>query len=590
MSVQHGGDIIAERLKNRGIPYIFTLCGGHISPILTGARALGIDVIDVRDEATAVFAADAVARMTGLPGVAAVTAGPGVTNTITAIKNAQMAQSPVLLFGGTTPTLLKGRGALQDIDQLTLMRPLTKWAVSLKTIADLGPAVDRALEIATTGVPGPVFIEVPVDLLYPEEIVREWFIKESGVKETSGIGARALELYLQAHLLRQFKSPHLPFEFPMPSLPLSFATNVEDQIDKVADMLRHAERPALVVGSQALVNMTPAQAENLAEAIRDLGIPAFLGGTARGLLGQHSDIQFRHKRTRALKESDLAIIAGFPFDFRMGYGRVFGSRTRVVSANLSSEDLTKNRRPDVGLLTHPGEFLMGLADRVRSTSSERATWFTTLKGREDARDQEIAALGEDTAALAEPELVNPMQFFKRLEEKMADDAVIVVDGGDFVATGAYILRPRAPLSWLDPGVFGTLGVGGGFAVGAALCRPDAEIWLIYGDGSSGYSLAEFDTCVRHGLAPIAVIGNDGSWAQIARDQVEILGDDVATTLLRCDYHKVAKGYGAEGILVTKPSQVDRAIDRAKKLAASGKPVVINMHISGTDFRKGSISM
>lgn len=582
---QHGGDIIAERLANRGIPYIFTLCGGHISPILTGAKALGIRVVDVRDEVTAVFAADAVARMTGLPGIAAVTAGPGVTNTVTAIKNAQMAQSPIILFGGTTPTLLKGRGALQDIDQLSLMKPLTKWAVSLKTIADLGPAVDRALQIATSGVPGPVFIEVPVDLLYPEEIVREWFIKESGVQNATGLGARALELYLQAHLLRQFKAPHLPFEIPTPSLPFHFGKNVEDQISEVADQLARAERPALIVGSQALVNMNPDQAEELARAIRTLGLPSFLGGTARGLLGRHSDIQFRHKRSKALKEADLAIVAGFPFDFRLGYGRAFGSRTHVVSANLSSEDLTKNRRPEIGLLTHPGEFLIDLAEQVQASRNKRASWFQVLQEREDARDAEIAAMAEEPA-----ELVNPMHFFLKLEEKMSDDAVIVVDGGDFVATGAYILRPRGPLSWLDPGVFGTLGVGGGFAVGAALSRPDSEIWLIYGDGSSAYSLAEFDTCVRHGLAPIAVIGTDGSWAQIAREQVEILNDDVATTLLRSDYHIVAKGYGAVGILVTKHADIDKALNRAKKLASQGKPVVINLHISGTDFRKGSISM
>ncbi len=208
-----------------------------------------------------------------------------------------------------------------------------------------------------------------------------------------------------------------------------------------------------------------------------------------------------------------------------------------------------------------------------------------LRKREDARDDEIAAKSDPRG-----ELVNPLRFFLRMEEKMADDAILVVDGGDFVATAAYILRPRAPLSWLDPGVFGTLGVGGGFAVGAALSRPGREVWLIYGDGSCAYSLAEIDTCVRHGLAPIAVIGTDASWAQIARDQVDILGDDVGTVLAKTEYHKVAEGYGGVGLLLTKPKKIDETLDEAKRIARSGKPVVVNVHIRKTDFRKGSISI
>jgi acetolactate synthase-like protein len=173
---------------------------------------------------------------------------------------------------------------------------------------------------------------------------------------------------------------------------------------------------------------------------------------------------------------------------------------------------------------------------------------------------------------------------------MASDAVLIVDGGDFVATGSYILRPRGPLSWLDPGVFGTLGVGGGFAVGATLCRPGKEVWLLYGDGSSAYSLSEFDTCVRHGLAPIAVIGNDASWAQIARDQVEILGSPLGTELRRTDYHRVAEGYGAAGLVLSDPNRVDAVIAEAQQIARTGRPVCINVHIRATDFRKGSISI
>jgi acetolactate synthase-1/2/3 large subunit len=578
-----GGAIIGRILASRGVKQLFTLCGGHISPILVGAEANGIRVVDVRDEVSAVFAADAVARMTGVPGVAAVTAGPGVTNTLTAVKNAELAQSPLLIFGGAAATLLKGRGALQDIDQISLMEPITKWAVSIKKVNSIGPTVEKALDLAQEGVPGPVFIEVPIDVLYAEEMVREMFMKESGVKEGKNLSSKALELYMRGHLYRQFHQPHVsmipPARDSLPPKP----TNKSPHLAKVASLLRKAERPALVIGSQALVNCRDAQP--IADAVHALGVPTWLGGMARGLLGRHSDIQFRHKRTAALKEADLVMVAGFPFDFRMGYGRSISSRATLVAANLSSSEMRKNRRPEIPVHMHAGEFLRELGNTAGAGLGPWSDWFDTLRAREVERDEEI-----NEQARAASELVNPLHLFQRIEEKMAEDAVLIVDGGDFVATASYILRPRKPLSWLDPGVFGTLGVGGGFAVGASLVRPGKEVWLIYGDGSSAYSLAEMDTCARHGLAPIAVIGTDGSWAQIAREQVPMLGTDVGTVLNRSAYHEVGQGYGAVGLLLDDAGRIDETLDEAKALAASGKPVVINVHIAGTDFRKGSISV
>ncbi len=580
---QDGGAIIGATLAARGVQQLFTLCGGHISPILIGAKASGIDVVDVRDEVSAVFAADAVARMTGIPGVAAVTAGPGVTNTVTAVKNAQLAQSPLVIFGGAAATLLKGRGALQDIDQISLMESITKWAVSLKTVNSIAPTVEKALDVAKDGVPGPVFIEIPIDLLYAEDLVREMFMKESGVKDAKNLGSKALELYMRGHLYRQFHQPHVTIVPPIrESLPPKPSLK-SPHIDKVASLLQEAERPALVIGSQALVNCR--NPEPLANAVRSLRIPTWLGGTARGLLGRHNETQFRHKRGAALKEADLVIVAGFPFDFRLGYGRSISSRATLVAANLSASEMRKNRRPEIPVHMHAGEFLQSLADTVGGNIGPWNDWFEALRDREAQRDEEIRS-----QAKAPSELVNPLQLFLKMEEKMADDAVLVVDGGDFVATAAYILRPRQPLSWLDPGVFGTLGVGGGFAVGAAKVRPGKEIWLIYGDGSCAYSLAEIDTYVRHGLAPIAVIGTDGSWAQIAREQVPLLGDDVGTVLRRTAYHVAAEGYGAVGLLLDDPSKIDSTLDQAKELAASGKPVVVNVHIASSEFRKGSISM
>jgi acetolactate synthase-1/2/3 large subunit len=578
---QHGGDLIADVLARHGATHLFTLCGGHISPILTGAQARGLRVVDVRDEGNAVFAADAVARMTGAIGVAAVTAGPGVTNTITAVKNAQMAQSPVIVLGGATATLLKGRGSLQDIDQLSLMKPITKWATTVKTVPALAPTIERACELAVEGVPGPVFVEIPVDLLYPESIVRMWYEKEAGLGKGKGIGAKALELYIRGHLYRQFRAPALP-EVHLP-VKLPHLRNGASGLDKAAEALKAAERPVIVVGSQTLVGVK--DPGRLARALGMLGAPVFLAGMARGLLGRTHELQLRHNRGAALKEADVVVVCGFPFDFRLGYGRGISKRATLIAANLSSHELRKNRRPDVAVEMHAGDFLVALADRISSAGDRWRPWLDGLREKEHARDREIAA-----KASGPGELIDPLHFFLRMEEAMADDAVLVVDGGDFVATASYIVRPRAPLSWLDPGVFGTLGVGGGFALGASLVRPGREVWLVWGDGSSAYTLAEFDTYVRHGVAPIAVIGNDASWMQIAREQVEVLGTTLGCDLRRTDYHRVAEGYGGVGLVLTDPARVDATLAEAKAIARTGRPVCINVHLRRSEFRKGSISM
>jgi acetolactate synthase-1/2/3 large subunit len=576
----HGGDIIADVLARHGVTHLFTLCGGHISPILTGAQARGVRVIDVRDEANAVFAADAVARMTGTIGAAAVTAGPGVTNAVTAVKNAEMAQSPVIVFGGATATLLKGRGALQDIDQLSIMKPITKWATAAKTVPGLAAIVERACEIAVAGIPGPVFIEVPVDLLYPEATVREWYAKETGLGRAKGIAAKAVELYIRGHLYRQFRAPAIP-EVHVPTMLPNLRG--DGALDRAAAALDRAERPVIVIGSQALVGVK--DPGRLARAIGVLGAPVFLAGMARGLLGRSHELQLRHRRSEVLKRADAIVVCGFPFDFRLGYGRGLGREATLIAANLSSDELRKNRRPDIAVEMHAGDFLIAMSERLGSAGDRRHGWLGELRDAEAARDAEIRATAQPTG-----ELIDPVQLFLRLEEAMADDAVLVVDGGDFVATASYIVRPRAPLSWLDPGVFGTLGVGGGFALGASLVRPGREVWLLWGDGSSAYTLAEFDSYVRHGVAPIAVIGNDASWSQIAREQVAVLGTSLGCDLRRTDYHKVAEGYGGVGLVLSDPSRIDGVLAEARSIAKTGRPVCINVHLRKTDFRKGSISM
>ena len=581
-SDMNGGHLVGEVLKQHGVQAIFTLCGGHISPILAAAEQREIKVVDVRDEKNAVFAADALARMTGIPGIAALTAGPGLTNTITAVKNAQMAQSPVIVLGGATATILKGRGSLQDIDQMSLMAPHVKWATSCQSVKEIIPNLERAFRISQSGVPGPVFIELPVDLLYDETTIREWYMRETGVDKAKNLGSKALKLYLNHHLGKLFsenenQSVNSPIEPRIPAL------NFQD-LNQAVTWLSKAERPVVVLGSQTLTQA--GKAHLVAKALSAMGIPTYLGGMGRGLLGTSSDIQFRHRRTKALKEADVVLVVGFPFDFRLGYGRSISSKATLISANRCARDLTKNRKPDLAIHADAGDFLIELGHRMPKNYGKWESWIDTLRCNEREREEEITNQAKYTPA----EYVNPLQICQEIEKELDDKSVLIVDGGDFVATASYILRPRSPLSWLDPGVFGTLGVGGGFATGAAVARPDSERWIIYGDGSAAYSLAEFDTFVRHQMPVIAVVGTDASWAQIAREQVEMLGTAVGTTLLRTDYHIVAEGYGGKGVLITQPSEIQPGLKQAKAWYKEGFPVLVNVHIASTDFRKGSISM
>lgn len=577
----NGGDIVASVLAAQGVKVLFTLCGGHISPILVSSKRAGIRVVDVRDEASTVFAADAVARMTGVPGVAAVTAGPGLTNTLTAVENAMLAQTPMVILGGATATMLKGRGALQDIDQIALIKPAVKATFAVNRVRNIGPALEEAFRIAQEGIQGPVFVELPVDILYEEETVKGWAEKELGGGK--GFMGTVLKTYARQHLYRVFRNKDAFKAGPL--IPVDPMDPDAGSVEKIAAMIREAERPVIVVGAQTLAR--PSEALSIASALRALGAPVFLGGSARGLLGKEDPIQFRHKRGNALKKADLVIITGFPFDFRLQYGVKINAKAKIVQVNRDKAALRKNRMPTAAIHADGGRFLQALARKAGDTKSARwSGWFDELRNNEAARDAEIAVMAEEKT-----EHLNPIDLCRHIEAKMSDDAILVVDGGDFVATAAYVVRPRAPLAWLDPGVFGTLGVGGGFAVGAAsVAVKGREIWMFYGDGASAYSLAEFDTLARHGMSVIAVIGNDACWAQIARDQVTLLGDDVGTPLARSDYHVVAKGYGAKGLLLKHPRDIDKVLDEAKALAADGHPVLINAWIGKTSFREGSISI
>ncbi len=575
-----GGQLIAKVLAKNDVKFLFTLCGGHIAPIYIGAKQEGIRVIDVRHEANAVFAADAVFRSSGVPGVVTVTAGPGVTNTVTAVKNAAMAQSALVLLGGAAATVLKGRGSLQDIDQVSMLKSIVKWTATIKKYTDIVPILEKAFRQAQEGVPGPVFVECPIDLLYDEQLVREWYGVKNKEEQGGGIQNKLLKWYLKRHIDRMF-SGNKQVSLPSSKQLVTVSNANDSNIDRVVQLLKKAQKPMMIIGSQAMLQ--PKRATELAKAIEQIGIPVYLSGMARGLMGADNPLQIRHHRKEALREADLILLAGVPCDFRLDYGRHLNTKATHIAVNRSKKELKLNKKPTVGLLQDPCNFLIDIGKKINNSTITK--WRETLKGRDTQREINISQRANESV-----KGINPILLLRELDTLVDAKSILVADGGDFVAISSYTLHPRNPVSWLDPGVFGTLGVGAGFALGAKLCNPEAEVWIIYGDGSCAYSVAEFDTFKRHNIPVIALVGNDAAWSQIARDQVDIYKDDVATKLAHCDYDLVVKGYGGDGAKIDNMNNFKKVVESAKKSVQNGTPFLINAIIGKTDFRKGSISM
>lgn len=353
--------------------------------------------------------------------------------------------------------------------------------------------------------------------------------------------------------------------------------------------------------------MVPELTNALVDAVNLLGAPVWLSSCGRGLLGASHPLQFRHARGEALKEADVVVLAGVVMDFRLQYGLTIRGHTKIISINLDKTDLYKNRTPTLPILADPAKAIAQIGDALRAAKHDNGQWngwVEQCRAREVARDQQITAMAAEKS-----ELVNPVFLCAEIEKAMAADALIVADGGDIVGTFAYNVRPRGPRKWLDPGPFGTLGVGGGFAIGASSAAPPGqELWIIWGDGACGFSIAEFDTMVRHKIPVIAVVGNDACWTQIVRDQVRFLGKATAGMLTYQDYHLVAKGFGGEGILIKTAEvretltqkkscfitvflqEVAPALHQAKLLFREGKSVLINCLLSRSSFREGSLSM
>ena len=570
----HAGFTVSSFFKDNNIDTVFTLCGGHISPILVGCESEGINIVEVRDEVSAVFAADAISRLKDSIGVAIVTAGPGVTNTITAIKNAQLAQSPLILIGGAAATLLRGKGSLQDIDQMALIKPHVKSAVSVSKTRDIVPSLTNALNIAVSGVPGPVFVELPIDLLYPEESIRE---QHANQIPSNGILGKAMTWYVNRHLTNMFSDKKSSIKIRKKTRLLGR----QRDIDNAALAIVAAKKPVILLGNQVTQNKEALP--QFIKSLNKLSIPTYTSGMSRGCFGENDIFFMRHNRKHALKNADIVVTVGVPLDFRLGYGFSINPNAKIIAINKSKTDMKKNRKPFIGIQGDPTRAICEIAKVVNPPQCEE--WIKELNILEQNRDNEIIQQSE-----VKTDFVNPIKLCTTINNLLDDDSILIADGGDFVGTAAYTVRPRGPLSWLDPGPFGTLGVGGGFALGAKSAYKNKEVWIIYGDGACAFSLAEFDTFVRHKLPVIAIVGNDASWQQIAREQVDMLGSPIGTNLANTAYHQVAIGYGGKGYAIDDPSKLESVLLQAKEDVKNGHPVLVNVRIGKTDFRKGSISV
>jgi len=528
-------------LKRHGVTHLFTLCGGHIQSIYDGCLDDDIRVIDVRHEQTAGHAADAYARVTGRPGVCAVTAGPGVTDVVTAVANAQRAGVPLVVFGGAGPRANQDMGSLQDMNHVELMRPITKWAVSVPAAGRIQEYVDAAFRVAQADVPGPVFLEVPLDLLMS-------FAED------------------------ETPATHPAIEPPRPG-------GDPRAIDQVAELLQTCERPAFIVGSQ--IRWSPRR-EALGEAADALSAPFFLNGMARGGLDpDHPGLMTRSRKV-ALAQADLVLVFGTPFDFRLGYGRAIHPEAKIVRIDLEARDLGHNRAIHVGIQGDSGLVLDQLRDKVgKQTWPE---WLATVRAADDDSRAKMTAEME-----SDDDPPNPLRVCAEVDRRLGEADVVVGDGGDFVATAAYVLRLRWPQLWMDPGPLGTLGVGPGYAMAAKLTRPDSRVWLMIGDGSFGLHGLEFEALVRQDIPVIAVVGNDAAWTQIRRGQLQIFGPEraVATRLTHSRYDRVVEAVGGFGAYVQTVAELGPALDAAMQ---SGKPACVNVKIAESDFRKTAMSV
>jgi acetolactate synthase-1/2/3 large subunit len=526
----HGGRLIARALRAQGVSKLFTLSGGHLFSIYDGCRAEGIDIVDVRHEQTAAFAAEGWAKVTRELGVCALTAGPGVTNGMSAIASASENQSPVLVLGGRAPALRWGQGSLQEMDHVPFVAPLVKFAATPDSAAEIPELLDRAMRIAVTPHSGPVFLDFGLDHVFSEA--------------SAGPDADPL---------------------PKPGGgPLADAGSIE----RAGALLRDADRPVIMAGTGLYWGRGEESLRALAEALR---VPVFLNGLGRGCLPADHELFFSRARSDGLKGADVALVIGVPMDFRLGFGAAFGEGTQVVMID-SAEPAREAKRTVserlYGALPGTLDALAGAAAGGPSPA-ERERWLASLRLTEtEKRAAEAGELGDPRAPL------HPMRIYGELAAMLDRDAIVIGDGGDFVSYAGRVVDTYRPGCWLDPGPFGCLGTGPGYALAAKLAHPERQVVLLLGDGAFGFSGMEFDTLVRHGVHVVGVMGNNGIWGLEKHPMEFLYGYSVAADLRpETRYDEMVVALGAHGELVRTPAELRPALERA--FAASG-PALVNV--------------
>ena len=543
----HGGKLAAKALKNAGVECIFTLSGGHIMPLYDGCIDEGIRIVDVRHEQAAVHAADAWARCNkNSVGVAAITAGPGVTDGVTGVANAWRANSPILVIGGQGPFDNMRRGSLQEMDHIGVMRPITKYADAVYQTHRIPEYIELAIRHAVSGIPGPAYLEIPMDIFM-------------GQAEEA-----------QAPIPRIRTAP--------PRL-----SPDRDEVRNAIEILKNAQRPMLMAGTS--VKWSYAY-EEMNRFIAETHIPTFTNGMGRGSVPWDCPEFLNRSRRDALKQIDCIILAGTLLDFRMRFGQTIPADAKIIQLDMDATLIGQNRQTDVPLVGNLACSFELLLEEMKNQGAQLD--FSPF--RDSLREIENEAAAKVEAALNSDETpIDPQRMCREVRDwlETLENPIVIGDGGDIVATAAKILPVKGEGAWMDPGPLGTLGVGMPFALAAQLSHPDRRVVIVYGDGSFGLNGFEFDTAVRHNLPIIGVIGNDGAWGQMMRPQGAIYGwDRLQATLLNVTrYDKVVEALGGHGELVERPEELRPALERA---AASGKPALVNVLIRQDREYKGGI--
>ncbi len=534
-SKDHGGKLAARALKNAGVECIFTLSGGHIMAIYDGCIDEGIDIIDVRHEQAATHAADAWSRLhPGKIGCAVVTAGPGVTDSVTGVANAWRANSPMLVIGGQGPFNNMRRGSLQEMDHVGLMRPITKWADSCYETRRIPEYIEVAIRHAVSGVPGPVFLEIPMDILAgPASIEETWF---PAIRTDP------------------------PRNAPEPA-----------DIEAAVALIKAAKQPVLMAGTS--IKWSHASAA-MREFVDSTAMPALANGMGRGTLHHDSPQFFSRARKAALQGCDLFICAGVALDFRLAYGKSIPEDTKIIQMDMEHHLIGQNRTPDVavvGSLARGFEMIVQEIEK-QGLSPDFAGWRDELR----VVETDIAA-GVEAQLNSSESPVDPMRMCREIRDFVTEDTIVIGDGGDIVAQAAKVVPVLKENAWMDPGPLGTLGVGMPFALAAQKAFPEKRVLIIYGDGSFGLNGFEFDTAVRFNLPIVGIVGNDAAWGQMMRPQVSQYGQDrmIAVELNETRYDLIVEAMGGHGEYCTHPDEIRPALERS---FASGKPALINVKL------------